>query len=302
MTFEQLRIFICVAEHQHMTAASQILHLSQSAVSSAIAALENRYNVKLFHRVGRGICLSEAGRLFLEEARKIIRKTEAAERMLNEIGGLKRGCLRLVASQTIASYWLPPLLMAFHARYPLLHLDVAIGNTEQAALKVELGHVDLGFVEGALNHPMLSHWPIGQDHLRLVGAHPFSDKKIDRDYLLNARWVMREKGSGTRSSFDQSLQRYGIDTDHLNTVLVLPSNESVRTAVEAGAGLSALSSFVVAPAVLAGHLYAADWDLMPRPFFALRHKERYRSKAAEAFLDLIRERTEKEKRTAHIER
>ncbi|MFT8736131.1 MAG: LysR family transcriptional regulator [Zymomonas mobilis] len=289
MTLEQLRIFVSVAERQHMTAASQALHLSQSAVSSAIAALENRYGVKLFHRVGRGICLSEAGQLFLEEARSILRRAETAEIMLSEMGGLKRGTLRLVASQTIASYWLPPQLLAFRKRYRLLNLDVAIGNTEQAALQVEQGNVDLGFVEGAVDHPSLAHWPIGQDHLLLVRSAPFPEKAIDADYLRSACWVVREKGSGTRSTFDQFLRLYGVDPDSLKTVLVLPSNESVRTAVEAGAGISALSSFVVTPAIMAGSLYAADLELMPRPFFALRHKERYRSKAADAFLDLIGE-------------
>ncbi|MCP9308488.1 LysR family transcriptional regulator [Zymomonas mobilis] len=289
MTFEQLRIFISVAERQHMTAASQDLHLSQSAVSSAIAALENRYDVKLFHRIGRGISLSEAGQLFLEEARSILRSAEAAEVMLKEIGGLKRGILRLVASQTIASYWLPPLLLDFQKRYPLLDLDVAIANSEQAALQVEQGRVDLGFVEGEVDHPLLAQWPIGQDHLLLVRSTPFPEKDIDADYLRSARWVVREKGSGTRSTFDQFLRLYGVDPDSLDTVLVLPSNEAVRTAVEAGAGITALSSFVVTPALKAGVLHAADLDLKPRPFFALRHKERYRSKASDALLDLIRE-------------
>lgn len=202
MTFEQLRIFISVAERQHMTAASQDLHLSQSAVSSAIAALENRYDVKLFHRIGRGISLSEAGQLFLEEARSILRSAEAAEVMLKEIGGLKRGILRLVASQTIASYWLPPLLLDFQKRYPLLDLDVAIANSEQAALQVEQGRVDLGFVEGEVDYPLLAQWPIGQDHLLLVRSTPFPETDIDADYLRSARWVVREKGSGTRSTFD----------------------------------------------------------------------------------------------------
>lgn len=289
MTFEQLRIFISVAERQHMTAASQDLHLSQSAVSSAIAALENRYDVKLFHRIGRGISLSEAGQLFLEEARSILRSAEAAEVMLKEIGGLKRGILRLVASQTIASYWLPPLLLDFQKRYPLLDLDVAIANSEQAALQVEQGRVDLGFVEGEVDYPLLAQWPIGQDHLLLVRSTPFPETDIDADYLRSARWVVLEKGSGTRSTFDQFLRLYGVDPDSLDTVLALPSNEAVRTAVEAGAGITALSSFVVTPALKAGVLHAADLDLKPRPFFALRHKERYRSKASDALLDLIRE-------------
>lgn len=156
-------------------------------------------------------------------------------------------------------------------------------------MQVEQGRVDLGFVEGEVDHPLLAQWPIGQDHLLLVRSTPFPEKDIDADYLRSARWVVREKGSGTRSTFDQFLRLYGVDPDSLDTVLVLPSNEAVRTAVEAGAGITALSSFVVTPALKAGGLHAADLDLKPRPFFALRHKERYRSKASDALLDLIRE-------------
>src|SRR5690348_2953378 len=105
MTLEQLRVFVAVAERQHMTRAAESLHLAQSAVSAAIAALEARHGAKLFHRVGRGIELTEAGALFLNEARAVLARAEAAELVLSELGGLQRGTLAIHASKTIASSW-----------------------------------------------------------------------------------------------------------------------------------------------------------------------------------------------------
>lgn len=287
MTLEQLRIFIAVAEREHMTAAARALHITQSAASAAIAALEAQHRVKLFHRVGRGIALTEAGQMFLIEARGVLARAEAAETMLEEMGGLKRGTLRVVASQTIAAYWLPPILTLFHDRYPSLKVELAIGNTEQSATRVRDGEADLGIVEGEVDDPAVAHWPIGEDRLVVVRSVPFTEATIDAAWLRRARWVEREAGSGTRSTLDRHLRALGVDPAALDVALVLPSNESVRTAVEAGAGVAALSSLVVAPAIRAGTLHAAPIDFGPRAFFGLRHKERYRSKAADALVELI---------------
>src|ERR1700735_1531680 len=131
MTLEQLRVFVAVAERQHMTRAAAALNLAQSAVSAAIALLEERHGAKLFHRVGRGIQLTEAGTLFLPEARAVVARAEAAELVLSELGGLKRGTLAVQASQTIASYWLPRHLVAFRRAYPDFEIPLAGGNTPQ---------------------------------------------------------------------------------------------------------------------------------------------------------------------------
>ncbi len=243
--------------------------------------------MKLFHRIGRGIALTEAGRLFLVEARGILARAAAAENMLGELGGLKRGTLRVVASQTIAAYWLPSILAAFRERYPALEIDLAIANTEGAAARVRNGEADLGIVEGEIDDPALAHWPIGEDRLVLVQAIPFEVDHIDANWLRDACWVRREPGSGTRSTFDHYLAAVGVDSETLNVALVLPSNESVRTAVEAGAGVAVLSSLVVAPAIAAGTLHIAPIEFPPRPFFGLRHKERYRSRATDALLELV---------------
>ena len=118
MTLEQLRIFVGVAEREHMTRAAEALNVTQSAASAAIAALEARHGVPLFHRVGRGIELSEAGRMFLIDARAVLGRAASAELALAEYAGLERGTLRLVASQTIAGYWLPRQLAAFMRATP----------------------------------------------------------------------------------------------------------------------------------------------------------------------------------------
>src|SRR3954466_11247540 len=106
MTLDQLRIFIAVAEREHMTRAAEALHISQPAVSAAVSALEGRHGIKLFHRVGRRVELTEAGGTLLREARAIVGHVAGVDLMLSEFGGLRRGTLRLAASQTVAGYWL----------------------------------------------------------------------------------------------------------------------------------------------------------------------------------------------------
>lgn len=287
MNLDHLRIFVAVAERQHVTRAAEAMGITQSAASAAVAALEARYGVPLFHRVGRRIELTEPGALFLDEARAVLGRAADAELALSEFAGLKRGRLRLVASQTIAGYWLPGRLAVFRRRYPDIALDLAIDNSEGAAARVREGSAELGFVEGAIDDPALARWIIADDAMRLVSGTPV--ERVDDDWLRAAPWILRERGSGTRSTFEEVLHDRGIEPEALHVAMTLPSNEAVRTAVEAGAGVAVLSDLVVAPALAAGTLHAAPIELPRRPFHALRHKERYRGKAADALLDLIKE-------------
>jgi len=289
MTLEQLRIFVSVAEREHMTKAAEALNITQSAVSAAIATLEAQYEVPLFHRVGRHIELTDAGRVFLDEARAVLGRATQAERALSEFNQLKKGHLHLVASQTIAGYWLPKHLAAFHELYPEITLDLAIANTEQAAKSVLTGTAEIGFIEGIIHEPTLIHWPIAHDQLVLVGAdHP---PAVDEAWIRNARWITREHGSGTRSTFEDALRQRGIAPEALHIALTLPSNESVCSAVEAKAGVAVLSELVVARAVDAGVLHTYSLELPTRPFFALLHKERFKSKTVQALFDCITEGT-----------
>ncbi|MGA7616163.1 MAG: LysR family transcriptional regulator [Thermoanaerobaculia bacterium] len=289
MTLDQLRIFVEVAERQHMTKAAAALHITQSTASAAIAALESQHEVRLFHRVGRRIELTEAGHKLQEEAKAILGRVANAELVLAELGALKRGTLRLVASQTIASYWLPHHLADFRRQYPGIAIDLVIGNTGQAIRAISDGSAELGFAEGAIPDVSISHWPVGHDQLVLTGSSEYSPMTLTKEELARARWVMREPGSGTRSTFEEMLRARGVDPAALDVALTLPSNESVLSAVEAGAGVAVLSALVVARATNTAALHSLPFDDAPRLFSALCHKERTLSKAADALLTLIRE-------------
>jgi DNA-binding transcriptional LysR family regulator len=290
MTLDQLRIFVEVAERQHLTQAAGVLALTPSAVSAAIKTLEERYGTPLFNRVGRGLELSEAGRLFLDEARRTLASARAAELTLAELGGLKRGTLRIHASQTIASYWLPPLLVRFRQAYPGIALQVAVGNTQAVAQAVAQGGADLGFVEGTVDAPMLHVETVANDRMVAVVApgHPWADgRALAAADLRGAQWVLREEGSGTRSALAAALHVHGIAIDTLDIALALPSNEGVRAAVMAGPYATALSELVVAAHLQAGLLVPANIGLRERTFQMLRHRERYTTRASNALTALI---------------
>ncbi|WP_312687065.1 LysR family transcriptional regulator, partial [Brevundimonas nasdae] len=247
MTLERLRIFVAVAEREHVTAAARALNLTQSAVSNAIAALETEHDVHLFDRVGRGVVLNQTGRAFLPEAKAVLARAAAAEAALADMSALRRGRLTIFASQTIASAWLPRRLAAFHAAYPGVELDVAIGNTREAAQAVLSGAAELGLVEGEIDQPMLDQTVVGSDRLAVLVTpdHPWAGvRRLEAATLATQAWVLREAGSGTRSTLEAALRRAGVDPETLSIAMTLPSNEAVLAAAEAGAGATALSESV----------------------------------------------------------
>jgi DNA-binding transcriptional LysR family regulator len=293
MTLEQLRVFVAVAERQHVTRAAEALNLAQSAASAAIAALEAQYGTKLFDRVGRGIALTEAGRVFLGEARAVLARAEAAELALAELGGLARGTLRVHASQTIASYWLPRRLADFRGAHPAIEIRLGIGNTAQVAAAVHAGVAELGFVEGAVDDAALATAEVARDRMVLVvgAGHAWAARDAVRpDELTTAQWVLREPGSGTRSEFEAALAGFGVSPAALAVALELPSNEAVRAAVEAGLGATVISASVAAPGLEAGLLHLLALPLPERSFQLLHHRERSLSRAAQAFAALTRSR------------
>jgi DNA-binding transcriptional LysR family regulator len=290
MTLEQLRIFVTVAERQHVTRAAEVLNLTQSAVSAAIAALEERHDVKLFNRIGRGIELTEVGKAFLTEAKAILSRVQTAELTLAELNGLKRGTLCVQASQTIASFWLPRHLVVFRRAFPLIDIRLSIGNTAQVAAAIYAGTADLGFVEGEVLDPLLVSRPVARDQMIVVvgSGHSWADRTtLEVSEILKAEWVLREQGSGTRSVFEQALAELGVPTNDLRVAMELPSNDAVRAAVEAGLGATAISASVAAPSIEAGSLHVVPLKLPDRNFYELHHSQRYHSRAAEALIDII---------------
>lgn len=294
MTLDQLRIFVVAAEFEHVTRAAESLDLTQSSVSATIAALERDLGAKLFSRIGRGIVLTEAGRLLLGEARAILGRVQSAMLAVCELSELKRGRITIKASQTIANHFLPQKLFRFHEMYPGITLEVLIGNSTEVARAVANGEVELGLIEDSLpetDAKTLVMEKVAEDRLAIVVAasHPWTRKgRPTAQELAAATWVVREKGSGTRAVLDRCLAAYGVKAKAINIALELPSNEAVLSAVIAGTGITVLSESVCADSIETGRVARLSIDLEVRPFFVVQHGDRYRSRAVTALLEVIR--------------
>ncbi len=280
-----------VAALEHITKAAARLNMTQSAVSAAVTSLEARHGVTLFDRVGRSVVLNHTGRLFLKQALAVLASAKAAEAALMDLSGLMHGELSIMASQTIGSYWLPAKLAAYRTRYPGIRLDVRIGNTAEVADAVSLGEVEVGLIEWPTEKRGVTARQVAVDTMIIVVApgHPWAGTGKSIGEFQGTPWVLREPGSGTRLAFENMLHEKRADAKMIDIALVLPSNEAVIRAVEAGLGATLVSRSVAASLLHSGLLAEVKATSAPRPFFLLRHEERYRSKAADALEALIAE-------------
>ncbi|GAB6854916.1 LysR family transcriptional regulator [Asaia astilbis] len=289
MTLEQLRIFIAVAEREHMTQAADALALTQSAVSHAIMTLEQAFGLKLFDRVGRRILLTAAGHVFLDEARAVYSRALSARERLEELGALRAGHLHVWASQTLASYWLPARLNRFRALHPDIKLTMTISNTEEICAQLSAGTISFGLIEGAVSVPSLKTEILAHDQLLLVVSpeHDWARCPPSPARLGETRWVLREKGSGTRSSFETSLTAWGIAVDSLDIVMQLTSNEAIAAMVSTGDAATVLSASVVS-GLIENSLLCSVAIPFPERHFSIALGSRSLSPAEAAFRSFLR--------------
>ncbi|MBF2005793.1 MAG: LysR family transcriptional regulator [Chlorogloeopsis fritschii C42_A2020_084] len=303
MTLEQLRIFLAVAEVLHFTRAAEALYITQPAVSAAIQSLETEYGVRLFHRIGRHIEITDAGKLLQGEAQKILDHVELTERCLKELNNLQRGELKLGASLTVGNYWLPEKISQFKQLYPGIFINCKLGNAEEICEGTAVGMYDLGLVTGEIKASLqqcLEKEEVGSDRLQIVvgKSHPWYQRsEIYLDELLNTGWVMRESGSGAQQIFDQALQSWGIEPSNLNVVINLNTSEMVKAVVESGVGAAAIPELMVKKELLLGTLHAvkiidpqkqSNKKLeIVQPVWKLKHRQRFHTRVMIAFENLL---------------
>ncbi|MBD2020281.1 LysR family transcriptional regulator, partial [Leptolyngbya sp. FACHB-36] len=209
MTLDQLRIFLVVAEQLHFTRAAETLYITQPAVSAAIQSVEDDYDVKLFHRIGRRVEITDAGVLLQIEAQRILDQVAQAERGLRELNNLQRGELKLGVSLTIGNYWLPDRINQFQQQYPSVSVKCRLANAEAICEGTATGQFDLGLVEGEVKPSLkgvLQETEVGNDRLQIIvgKSHPWFERtEVPVSELPKTAWVMREPGSGTQQMFEQ---------------------------------------------------------------------------------------------------
>jgi DNA-binding transcriptional LysR family regulator len=304
MTLEKLRIFLAVAEHLHFTRAAEELYITQPAVSAAIQSLETDYRIKLFHRIGRHIEITDAGKLLQAEAQKILEQIALTERGLRELNNLERGELQLGSSLTIGNYWLPEKISKFQRCYPGISINCTLANTEEIIMGTMSGKFDIGLVEGEVKSSLKTYLEekiVGSDRLVIIvgRSHPwFKRKKIPITELTTTEWVMREPGSGTQQRFEEALQNWGIDPDKLKTILILNTGEMIKAVVESGVVAAGISELMVKKELQLKTLMAiqliddrkTDSSVtleFVRPFLMLKHQQRFQTRLSKAFEELL---------------
>ncbi len=262
ITLRQLEIFIAVAETAQVTKASKKLFVTQSAVSMALAELENQLGGSLFDRHGRSLILNARGRYLLPLGKDIIAQVGSIETIMSERNDKLVGHINIAASSSLGNYILPYLVGAFKKAHPRVYLNMLVNNTRHVEEMVQDGRVDIGFVEGALQKSStIIARPWFQDELVVLAApsDPIAANEsfdLERD-LPNSRWIMREKGSGTAAIFEEKLQgRFA----KVNIVMEMGHPESVKRAVESGVGIACLSALTSCREVENGWLKSLKID------------------------------------------
>ena len=303
MTLSQLRVFVAVAERMHLTRAAQALGMTQSATSAALSTLERQTGVRLFDRVGRGLELSEAGQRFLPEAIAVLDRVKHARAALEQASKVVSGTVSVGASQTVANYWLPRRLAVLHKSFPDIQLDIRVGNTRTVEKSVVEREVDIGLVEGPTTNQVLIRRVVDVDRPVLVVSARESVQLGQRGRLDPERliWVIREEGSGTRHLLADLCEAEGISFESLRILMVLPSNEAVREAVECGIGATIISEQVVAASIQSGRLRSVAVDLPEREFALIRHSERALTPSQRALVDILTLRPVLSARRGHFE-
>jgi DNA-binding transcriptional LysR family regulator len=294
MNFHQLHIFYTVAEKGSFSAAAQALHMTQPAVTMQIQSLEDYFGTKLLHRSTKKIELSEAGRTLLPHAKRSVELVRQTDEAMSAFTQMLQGRLQLGASLTIGEYVLPRMLGPFARQYPDISIVMKVMNTTQIMDDILKHQLNFGLIEAPVHHPDMIVEPVMQDELKLVvpAGHALADRgEVELEDVLSYAFVLREKGSGTRQVMEDQLQKRNIDPQDMNVVMELGSTGAVKSAVEAGVGITMLSPSSVQHELALGLVHIVDIRGLEfkRQFYAIHLKSSLLPLSAVAFLNYLRQ-------------
>ncbi|MGH1427564.1 MAG: LysR family transcriptional regulator [Arenicella sp.] len=285
-TLRQLEVFLEVARSGSLTAASNELAMSQSAASGALKELELRFDTQLFDRVGKRLKINPSGRALQTKAEELLQRASDLEATLIKQGEF--GSIKVGATMTIGNYLFVDMFTEFKQKYPQANVDLSVGNTREIVDKVLNYQVDVGLIEGEVNEPDIDVIPWRNDEMVIVCSpeHPLADctEELTRDQLVKLDWIVREKGSGTRQTFERGM--YGILQD-LNYVLELEQIEAMKRAVTLNLGVSCLSKSSVEHEINRGDLVELTVKdrQFTRYFYVVLHRDKFLTDDVEKWLD-----------------
>ena len=288
-SLRQLEVFLATAHHENVTRAAGELAMSQSAASGSLKELEEQFDVQLFDRVGKRLQLSELGRQLRPQAETLLAQARAFEAAL--AGDDAMGRLNIGATMTIGNYLAVNMIADFRKRYSGADVALNVANTESIAAGVAGFELDMGMIEGEFRHPELEtlHWRDDELVAFAAPGHPLANTTAlsDRD-LLSLPWIVRERGSGTRQTFDRAM--HGLLPD-LDITMELQHTEAIKRAVEAGLGVGCLSRISLSDAFRRGSLVPLNVPGRDfhRELYLITHRKKFHGVALRRWLELCRQ-------------
>ncbi len=283
ITLRQMEIFLELAQNPHLGKVAESISLTQSAVSMAIKSLEETLETKLFDRLNKKLILNEYGRLFYKKIEPLVKELSESENLFRD--ETYHGELKVGVSSSIANYIIPQIIYNFQEKYKAVAIKMETGNTQEVGILIENGKVDMGFVEGEFNSVDVVKEVLGEDELYVVAG----DKNLGRDEeyeihkLLNTKWILREKGSGTREIF---LSHLGDYTKQLNIFMELDHTGGVKSVLSNKNALSCLSQYSVQKELKMGTLHRIHIKdfRFTRSFYTIWHRNKILSPMLNEFI------------------
>jgi DNA-binding transcriptional LysR family regulator len=295
MDTRQLAAFVAVVERRSFSQAAERLGVTQPAVSLQVRALEKRLGTQLLDRSGRRVEPTEAGlRLYRGAQRLLSLEEQLLEEIAGEAEGELTGELRLGASTGPAAVVVPLLLCEFQRAHPEVRIALTVSDTQSIVDRVASRDLELGIVGAARRQRAVRFEPFLEDEVILAcpPGHPFAGRTITLDELREENLIVMQEGAGVRQIVEDELRALGTRLRDLDVRLELGLQESVRSAVQAGYGVTFISRTAVEPELAAGTLSAARVQgLEPRREISLaRSVGRAATRAADAFVEFARPR------------
>lgn len=290
-SLRQLEIFVAISRTASVSRAAEDLSLSQSATSTSLSEFEKQFDLQLFDRVGKSLRINETGQQLLPRAVELLDRAKEIEDLLHGHAGF--GHMKIGATLTVGNYLATILVARFLQQHPESRIQLQVHNTSNIVHQIANHELDLGLIEGDCHHPDIEVQPWVADELVVFSApnHPLAKlSKLKMEQLLQEPWILREKGSGTRETFDRAFHNHHAK---LNIRLELEHTEAIKRAVESGLGIGCISRLALKDAFRRGSLVplaTPNLDL-GRFFYFLWHKQKYQTTGMREFLNVCRELT-----------
>ena len=261
-TLRQLKVFEAVARHRSFSRAAEELHLTQPAVSTQVAKLEEHAGLPLFEQLGKKIHLTAAGQQMLQSSREIIQKFQEAEEAMAQFKGVSGGRLN-VSVISAGDYFFPRLLVEFAQRHSGVTLNFGVCNREELLAQMQENVTDLAVMVRPPEEADMVAEPFAPHPYVIVAppTHPLAhSKRIPVSRISREPFVVREKGSDTWNSMKEG---FGANLPDLNVAMTIRSTETIKQAVMAGMGVTFLSAHTISRELQAGSLAVLDVQGFP---------------------------------------